>query len=210
MLPLSYPKANVDTRDAYCDSCGGRIGGARLFCLDCVVKTETHNPVDLCTAPQCIDARITHRQDLESPHEPTHRLVKVRINVLARTYGHVHTSACEAFQYVRELCMKIAESSSHPGDETGPNEQKLSNLLPTSTEVPAKGDELDDSDVRTAEDGTRGGTETEDITAPEASQDQEQEQDFPTCGKCKDNLSFPFWHCIFCKGWSQRRLFLPD
>jgi len=100
---------------------------------------------------------------------------------------------------VRELCMKIAESSSHPSDETGPNKQKLSNLRPTSTGVPAKGDEPDDSDGRTAEDGTRGGTETEDITASEASQDQEQEQDLPTCGKCKGSLSFPFWHCIFCK-----------
>jgi len=119
MLQVRYPKANMNHRNAACDSCGGFIGGARLFCLDCIIKdTELHNTVDLCTAPQCIDARITDRQDLESAHEPTHRLVKARVNVMLRNYGRAHTRACKAFEHVREICMKIAESSSHSHEAT--------------------------------------------------------------------------------------------
>jgi hypothetical protein len=154
--------------------------------------------VDLCTASQCIDARITDRQDLESAHEATHRLVKTRINVLSRNYGYVHTSACKAFQNVREFCMKIAESSLYPRNETGQDEQKLSNLEPAPTEMPVMGGKLDESDVRTTEDGTKNGA------ASDSAQVQGQEKDLPTCGKCKGSLSFPFWYCIFCEGRSQR------
>jgi hypothetical protein len=209
MFPALYPKANVSRRNAWCDSCGRRIGGARLFCIDCVIKsTETHTTLDLCDAPECIDARITDRPEYEGPHEPTHRLVKVRVNVLMRNHGNAYTRACEAFQRVQKFCVKIAEFSSHPRMETGPNEQKGSNLEPPPTEMPVKGDERDDSDVRTAEDGTESGTGIEDGITPDTARDEQdrdrdrdRDQDLPACGNCKGSLSFPFWYCTFCEGW---------
>jgi hypothetical protein len=69
--------AITDRRNAWCNRCHGRIGGARLFCLDCDHKnTETFETLDLCCAQECMNAR-TDRQDLKVAHEPSHRLVKV-------------------------------------------------------------------------------------------------------------------------------------
>jgi hypothetical protein len=177
--------------------CDGVITGARLFCLDCVIKDILGSyTVDLCTTPQCIGARITQLEGLESPHEPTHRLVKVRTRVMLRNYGIVYTKACKAFERVREFCLKIAESSSHPheNESHGPN---TSGIEPTSTEVGSQNDDIRPGPDRTEED---------DETTPHAIQDQ----DLPTCGQCKGSLSFPFWYCIFCEGQSHGRRSSPD
>lgn len=183
-----------------CDSCQGLIGGPRLFCLDCVVKTtEMYDFVDLCCAPQCVGSRITHREDLESAHEPNHRLVKVRTPVLMRNHARAHTGAIEAFQRVRGYCVKIAEFSSHTHEGSGPREQQTSTPEPTLTETPAKGDML--VDLSTASDETKD--TAEDKTTPGALQGQGPDQDLPACGKCKGSLSFPFWYCIFCEGQSR-------
>ncbi|KAF8477646.1 hypothetical protein DFH94DRAFT_671862 [Russula ochroleuca] len=110
--------------NAECDSCGGCIGGPRLFCLDCTIKTtEFYNTLDLCCTPKCVCARVT-RQDLEGAHEPSHRLVKARTNVLTRSHGRVHAAARDAFERVGETCRKIAEFSLHLEEKTGSDEQK--------------------------------------------------------------------------------------
>ena len=112
----------IDTgyRNAWCDSCNGCIGGARLFCLDCANKsTEVYDALDLCSTPECIAARVTNREDLVGAHEPNHKLVKVRTVVLKRQHGRVHTAARKAFEHVETACMQIAEASNQP--ETGSN-----------------------------------------------------------------------------------------
>jgi hypothetical protein len=201
MLQVPFPNANTDRRDVKCDSCRGYIGGPRVSCLDCAVKsTGPHNTLDLCCTPQCVDARVTRRQDLEGVHEPSHRLVKFRIAVLTRSHGRAHTAACGAFERVGETRRKIAESTSHPVEETGPDGPKISTFGPTSTEKLAKSDKLDD--VLNTPDGTKGGAEVESKTAKDAREDQVQEESLPTCGKCNGRLSFPFWYCTFCEGWS--------
>src|ERR1700730_18001820 len=114
MLHVLCPKANMGRRTD-CASCGGIIGVARLFCLDCIIEgLGVFCTVDLCAEPPCLGAgaRITDREGLKSPHEPTHRLVKARSSVVPRNYGSVHRRACEAFEHVREVCLNIAESSS--------------------------------------------------------------------------------------------------
>ena len=86
------------------DSRGGRIGGPRLFCLDCNVKSsELYNTLDLCSAAQCGSASVT-REDMENAHEPNQGLVKVRTSVLTRSHGRVHTAVCDAFGRVWETC----------------------------------------------------------------------------------------------------------
>jgi hypothetical protein len=193
----------MDRRGERCDSCGGCIGGPRLFCLDCAIKsTETYNSLDLCCEPQCVGARITHRQDIVGVHEPSHRLVKSRTTVLTRSHGRVHTAACDAFERVEETRRRIAEFTSHSDEETGPDEQKTSSFGPTSTEMPDTSDKSEDVNPP---DDTKGGAEVEDKITRDTRKDQVQEESLPTCGKCKGRLSFPFWYCIFCEGWWSQR-----
>ena len=197
MLQAEFPDANKDHRNAWCDSCHGRIGGPRLFCLDCDIKSSAfYNTLDLCSAPQCVGASVT-REDLEYPHESNHRLVKVRSGLLTRSHGWVCTAACDAFGRVWETCRKIAESTSDSDEEARPDVQKTSSSEPTSMEMPIKDDKPED-ELNPPADGAKDGAEVEGNTS------QGQDQSLPPCGKCNDPLSFPFWYCIFCEGQSPK------
>jgi hypothetical protein len=127
--------------------------------------------------------------------------------VLSRGHGRVHTAACNAFERVEETCRKLAELTSHPDEETGADEQKVSNLEPSSTETPAKSDKPDD--VLNPPEGAKGGAEVQGDTAVEGKQDQVQDESLPRCGNCKKRLLFPFWYCMFCEGWSRGILCSP-
>ena len=200
MLQPLFPNSNIDCREVNCDSCGGLIGGPRLFCLDCAIKsTEPFNTVDICDAPQCVGAHVT-REDLGLAHEPSHRLVKVRVAVLTRNHGHVHTAACDAFERVEETRRKVAEFTSVPDEETGPDEEKKSSLEPTPTEIPAKNDKQ--VDVLNPLVGAKGEAEVEDKTGQDEGHVPVWDEGLLACGKCRSRLSFPFWYCIYCEGKS--------
>jgi hypothetical protein len=199
ILQAPFPNPDTDCSNAWCDSCKGRIGGPRLICLDCTVKsTEIFNSVEVCCAPQCVGARITDREDLESAHEPSHRLVKFRTTVVKRSHGRTYIAACDAFERVSETQRKIVKFTPYPDEETGPDEQ---NTSPTSTEMHAESDKPDD--LLNPPDGPNGVTEVEGESARDAREDQVGDESLPTCGKCEGRLSFPFWYCIICEGWSQ-------
>ena len=202
-----------------CDGCGGRIGEARLFCLDCEPKdTETFKTIDFCCAQECAVARVTDREDIKVPHEPSHRLVKVRPVVLHRQLGRVHTAAVAAFERVQALCAKIDESSQRLA---GKNKEKESNGLdakipsspkPTPEETPSKPGHSQPHEARgdttvEAKDvkGTSQGLKDEN------SQDgtQPQNSDSASCGNCKGRLSFPCWYCIYCEGLSEILIYSP-
>ncbi len=180
-----------------CDSCRGPIGGPRLFCLDCAIKsTELYDSLDLCCAPKCVAARVAHRRDIDGVHEPNHRLVKVRTTVLTRSHGRVHTAACNAFERVGDVCRKIAELTLHPGEETGPDEQNT--LEPTSTKTPAKSHKP--ASIPNRPGGAKDVAGVKSKKALETRKVQVPDQSWPTCGECNCRLAFPFWHCMFCKG----------
>ena len=234
---MPFLDADTNYRSAYCDPCGGRIGGARLFCVDCVHKpTVEFDALDLCCEPQCVAASMPELIDLEVPHEPDHRLVKARIPVLLRHYGRVHSEALGAFERVRILYERLAKSTAHPQEEekagsleketpnheptvsamltnvervenviTTPQEegarpfnQETPSHQPTVAEMSAGVDKVDD--VSTAQDFSRGGDGAEDSTSQHPTKVQIQDGNLPTCGNCKDRISFPFWYCIFCRG----------
>ncbi|KAI9464119.1 hypothetical protein BJY52DRAFT_887705 [Lactarius psammicola] len=206
-------------QNAFCDWCGGLIGGARLFCLDCDHKdTEVFQSLDLCCAQECMDARITSREDLETAHEPSHRLLKVRTVVLQRQHGRAHTAALAAFERVRELCAKIAESSQklvekdEEGKMTSPDAENPSSPEPIPEETPSEPEDgqLDDTpdapyDTTVEAEEDEGTSQSPREENPEDGT-QPQDSDPPSCSKCKGRLSFPCWYCVYCED----NLFLCD
>ncbi|KAI9438366.1 hypothetical protein H4582DRAFT_1815213 [Lactarius indigo] len=191
---IDYIRANTCVhQNAFCNWCGGRIGGDRLICLDCDHKdTEVFQTVDLCCAQECMAARVTSRQDIEGAHEPSHRLLKVRTVVLQRQYGRAYTAALAAFERVQPLCAKIAEASQeleekNEGDETSPDKEDSSSVEPTPEETPSEPDDGQPDDA------------PDDETQPE-------DNGPPSCGKCEGRLSFPCWYCVHCED----NLFLCD
>jgi hypothetical protein len=121
------------------------------------------NTLDLCCAPEsrCIDARITHREDLQGPHELNHKLVKLRAPVLVHQYGRVYKRALKAFERVKELCTKTARADRSPQEklETGQDSsaREASSLDLTNTEELSTSVKRDD--VLPLEDRTKDGTE---------------------------------------------------
>ncbi|KAI0735979.1 hypothetical protein C8Q76DRAFT_766166 [Earliella scabrosa] len=76
-----------------CAYCRVTISGPRYICLDCHAPRLT---VDLCEKPECVSAIIgpDRRADLNSPHMPSHRLLKVRKVVHRhREFGGVYRAA---------------------------------------------------------------------------------------------------------------------
>jgi cytoskeletal protein RodZ len=140
------------------------MGGARLLCLDCLNKEEdSFDTLDLCCAPesQCIEARVTYRQNLDGPHEPYHRLVKLRSDVLTHHFGRTYNLACVAFERVEAFCVRIAGACHQPQDEkeTEKDAQAASASEPTTAEVSSESVKQDD--IPATADDTKGQPEAE-------------------------------------------------
>ena len=159
---MLFLDADIRYRNAYCDPCGGMIGGARLFCVDCVPEpTAESNVMNLCCEPQCVAATaalMPPLPDMEVAHKPYHRLVKARIPVLLRHYGRIHSAALEAFDRSRYACLRIAESTAHPQEEekTGSVGQETPNHEPTFAEIPVSVDRVDDAPTAPQEEEETG------------------------------------------------------
>ncbi|RPD56321.1 hypothetical protein L226DRAFT_469232 [Lentinus tigrinus ALCF2SS1-7] len=83
-----------------CDACGDSIRGGRVMCLSCGTKFT----IDLCDKPECCDKEIGTdvRDDLTSPHLPTHDLFKVRTAIHPfREFGQAHRAALMALKMAR-------------------------------------------------------------------------------------------------------------
>ncbi|KAI0049994.1 hypothetical protein FA95DRAFT_699202 [Auriscalpium vulgare] len=94
---------------ASCDHCGRGCHGVRLLCLDCVRPSGLDfDTVDLCGRDECLSAHISGIEGLDSPHEPTHRLLKVRTVILVQEFGQYYREAYAAWDKVGETCTKLA------------------------------------------------------------------------------------------------------
>ena len=161
------------------------MGGARLFCLDCVnSEGDTFDTLDLCCAPesQCIEARVTYRQNINGPHEPYHRIAKLRAVVLTHHFGRTYQLACEAFERVEAFCARIAEVCHQPREdkETEVNVQAASASEPTTAEVSSESVKQDDAPA--AADDTKDPPEAEPTTTTdsEMSVKSDKSDDVPT------------------------------
>ncbi|KAI9459299.1 hypothetical protein F5148DRAFT_305133 [Russula earlei] len=168
-----------------CDNCGGFIGGTRLFCVDCITKSDTFNTVDLCydSDSRCIEGRVDYRDDLKEPHEPSHWLVKLRTSVACQHLGSLYKSACAAIERVEELLPKIVAAAQQSAEqETGEEGLNASSQDGTATEQPPERGEPEPSkseDVPTAANGITNGVDAE-PTVAEAPSDSEKRDAAPT------------------------------
>jgi len=162
--------------------------------------------------------------DLASPHEPFHKLIKMRTAVLIHHFGRTYRLACAAFGRAEEFLAKIASHKPQDEKETGwdlqyaltqdpPIEQPSGSDQPNDVLVEADGshvvDDIKDSRIEPEPTviGEPNKSETaKGDTSEEAKADDKisqaplecQYEDLPTCGGCSGALSFPLWYCIFC------------
>ena len=156
----------------------------RVFCVDCVSKDgETFDTLDLCCASEsrCIDARITHRENLAGPHEPHHRLVKLRTMLLTQHFGRTYKAACGGYERVAGFCAKVAEAESpeqpQEDKETAEDVQDVSTQEQTTTEMPSSSDGA--GDVLAAMHGPKDGAEVESTTIVIPLQSDDKSDDQP-------------------------------
>ncbi|KAI0044626.1 hypothetical protein FA95DRAFT_1496723 [Auriscalpium vulgare] len=163
--------------NAFCDGCGGRIGGPRVVCLDCVIKSDQDfNTLDLCDKDACVTARVTvdARADLSAPHEPTHHLMKVRTTVPTRQYGRVDRKARAVLKKIEGTCKTLAA-------------KRVAELENLTVEVAAAATTL------AAGDASQLSKRLSTI-----SKKPEVEPTAPKCGACKEPVTLPCWYCCKC------------
>ncbi|KAI1785580.1 hypothetical protein LXA43DRAFT_1037408 [Ganoderma leucocontextum] len=96
--------------EIYCDVCRDvNIRGSRIVCVSCGMKTT----VDLCDKEECLmsEIRLDVRDDLTSPHLPSHDILKLRAAIHPyREYGEVYRTAQFALKTVRQIFADLASS----------------------------------------------------------------------------------------------------
>jgi hypothetical protein len=159
------------------------MGGARLLCLDCLNKEEdSFDTLDLCCAPesQCIEARVTYRQNLDGPHEPYHRLVKLRSDVLTHHFGRTYNLACTAFERVEAFCVRIAGACHQPQDEKETEKDAQAASVPEPTPAEVSSESVKQDDVLAMADDTKDRPEAESTTTTELLAPSDKPDDVPT------------------------------
>ncbi|TBU21891.1 hypothetical protein BD311DRAFT_869699 [Dichomitus squalens] len=90
----------------WCDACGDGIKGGRIVCLSCGMKDS----IDLCDKEKCSASEV-RREDLTSPHLPSHDILKLRAAIHPfREFGKVYRDAQEALKMAREFFAEAANS----------------------------------------------------------------------------------------------------
>jgi len=127
-----------------------------------------------------MEARVTYRQNIDGPHEPYHRLVKLRMVVLTHHFGHTYRLACAAFERVEEFCARIAEASHQPREEKETEKDAQATSAPELTTANVSSESVKQDDVPAAADDTKDRPEAEPTTTTEMSANSDKSDDVPT------------------------------
>ena len=153
-----------------CDHCGDPIYGTRMVCMEC----GTRFTFDFCDKPACVGStiRTRDRDDISSPHLPTHDFVKIRDQISHyREIGKVLRNATAGLKRAKNLLEDVK-------DQKRRHEFMRNNEEP---EVEGEG---------------RGNGDDNDS---EASAPKDQVIAL-TCLKCDAPVSQPCFYCIDCPG----------
>ncbi|KAI0683773.1 hypothetical protein C8T65DRAFT_749288 [Cerioporus squamosus] len=115
-----------------CDACGRHIRGGRVMCLSC----GTTDTIDLCDKPECC-AKVVGtdvRDDLVTPHLPSHDMFKVRIALHSiREFGPAHRAATEALKVARKI---LEDTVEHDPSSAKPDAQAATETQPEPPRKP--------------------------------------------------------------------------
>ncbi|KAI1783149.1 hypothetical protein LXA43DRAFT_904186 [Ganoderma leucocontextum] len=149
-----------------CDHCDDPIYGTRMVCMECGSRFT----FDFCDKPACVGCTIKTRDDISSPHLPTHDFVKIRTPILHyREIGKVLRNAKNGLERAKNLLEKAEDQKSRGIDGKGPVS------LPEKKVAPARREAM-------------------------ASSDSESEDEVVTlaCLRCEAPISRPCLYCIDC------------
>ena len=137
------------------------------------MECGTHYTFDFCDKPACVGAVVNSRDDIESPHLPSHDFVKIRTDIHHyREIGKVLRSAESGLERAQKLLERASQSSGQDEESSESDE--------TTTQPETKLVRRD----------TAG------------SSDAESEVDVPilNCISCSQSIEQPCWYCIDCPG----------
>ncbi len=96
-----------------CDHCGDEIRGARVVCMEC----GTRSTFDFCDKPECVGAVVGTRDDITSPHLPTHPMFKARTECHDfHDMGKILRTAESGLARAKKLLVR-ASTSPHQSEE---------------------------------------------------------------------------------------------
>lgn len=151
-----------------CDYCQDAIYGTRVVCMEC----GTQDTLDFCDKPACVGCTIRTRDDISSPHLPTHDFVKIRDQILHyREIGKVLRNATAGLKRAKSLLEDVKDQKRR--HEFMSNDEQLE-----------------------VEGGGRGNGDDGDSEAS-ALKDQVIAL---TCLRCEAPVSQPCFYCIDCPG----------
>ena len=162
---------------AECDVCHERLYGSRTCCIEC----GSGFTFDFCNKPACLETTVK-RDDVKSPHLPTHDLVKMRTAIMHyREIGKIlrrsEAGLTRARAILRKASAASADTDTAGEDDThnavDPAERAAQLLLETALAHPT-----------------------------EPGRDKPEKAPDLTCVSCSEPVALPCWYCIDCPGTS--------
>ena len=178
LAPLCSKLIDRTDSEIVCDYCDESIVGTRMVCMECGSRFT----FDFCDKPACVGCTIKTRDDITSPHLPTHDFVKIRTAILHyREIGKVLRMAKAGLERAKKL-LRTAEQAKNGdrGDDHGEEDGPAN--LPEKKVAPAP--------LRRA------------TTTLSADPESESEAIIPRCLKCEAAVTMPCLYCIDCPGAS--------
>ncbi|KAI0708178.1 hypothetical protein C8T65DRAFT_211601 [Cerioporus squamosus] len=163
-----------------CDCCGDHIYGTRVVCMNC----GTRFTFDFCDKPACLSATVKGRDDAESPHLPTHDLIKIRTNILHwREIGKVLRNSTEGLQRAKKL-LERAATAADANEEGGDDGEDHEGGTPSEPFASPSGSKV----VRRNSSGSSDSSDAE----------SQAEAPVLTCVSCSKSIAQPCWYCVDC------------
>ncbi|KAI1785889.1 hypothetical protein LXA43DRAFT_99677 [Ganoderma leucocontextum] len=178
--------------DVICDHCRSPIYGTRVACMECGSRFT----FDFCDKPACVGCTIETRDDVKSPHLPSHDFVKIRTPILHhREIGKVLRNAKAGLERAKNLlekadahkCGGLVETLSENHDDNKPGEEKDGD----------DGEDGEDVEASVSFLEQKVAPSRRKAMAPPVSESKDEIVNL-ACLRCEASISQPWCYCIEC------------